>query len=61
MQHKNAKLVMKTISLKQLGPENSTAMPTLQVQQGPGENASKGGIEQELPHIIQQFFGLFDD
>lgn len=49
---------MKTISLMQLGPENSTAKPTLQVQQGPGKNAPKGGVKQELPHIIQQFFGF---
>lgn len=46
---------MKIISLMQLGPENSPAKSTLQVQQGPGENAPEGGIEQELPHIMQQF------
>lgn len=54
---------MKTRSLIQLGPESLAAKPNLQVQQGPGKNASKGGIKQ-LPHIIQKFFfplGIFDD
>lgn len=53
---------MKTRSLMQLGPESLTAKANLQVQQGPGKNASKGGIKQ-LPHIIQEFFSLriFDD
>lgn len=36
---------MKTTSLMLLGPENSTAKPTLQVQQGPGGNAPKGGTQ----------------